>query len=314
MSAGEGSIKVGISQCLLGDRVRYDGGHKRNSYAVDDLGRVFSWVPVCPEVEAGMGVPREPVALHSSGGATRMTGNQTGTDHTDALNLASIRRLEDLEDSALRGCVLKSGSPSCGLEVEVAGSQSPEPGLFARALLEHFPSLPVIEETDLQDWAARQNFAERVFAYHRQMQFFGQTRSVGQLVMSHVQACLQLDAHQSGLHAEIGELFKQAGEMSYEELGSAYLSRFMQALQVPCTVNGHFAVLKRVFDEVKSGIAPPVLKELARTLQDYRQGSVPLGVPLTLLRHYIRLQEHPHFNQQTYLEPAAGELLLRVQL
>jgi uncharacterized protein YbbK (DUF523 family)/uncharacterized protein YbgA (DUF1722 family) len=314
MPKDDGLIKIGISQCLLGGEVRHDGGHKRNRFVVNLMGQVFGWVPVCPEVESGMGVPREPVNLEASGDQTKMVGAETGNDYTDRMNRFTVRKIEDLEGVELRGFILKSGSPSCGTSVAVKGSAEAEPGLFTRALAEKFPSLPVVEETDLEDAAVRQNFVERVFAYDRQLRFFVKQRSVGQLVMSHGQAKLQLDAHHPDAHAEIAELFKDAGDMSYADLGNAYLAKFMEALATPATPASHFKVLKSVFDEVKKDVEPPVQKELARALQDYRQGSVPLSVPLTLLRHYVRVLEHPHFNQQTYLEPEPKELLLRTQV
>lgn len=309
----DGLLKIGISQCLLGAEVRYDGSHKRNSVVVDLLSPFFSWVPVCPEVESGMGVPREPVSLQASDSGTRMVGNETGTDHTEALSQFNVRKLEDLADVPLRGYILKSGSPSCGKEVPVEGSD-PAPGLFAQALAERFPALPTVEETELADSAARQNFAERVFAYDRQQKFFTSQRSVGQLVMAHAQVKLQLDAHRSGLHAEVAETLKQAKDLSYDELGARYLEAMMKALEVPATQAGHFAVLKTIFEGVRKNVEPAVAKELARALQDYRQGNVPLSVPLTLLRHYVRVQENPFFNQQTYLEPEPKELLLRTQV
>lgn len=313
MSKDDGLLKIGISQCLLGGEVRYDGTHKRNSFVVDLLGQFFSWVPVCPEVESGMGVPREPVKLKASEEGTRMVGVGTGADHTEALTRFTVNKIEDLEGVPLRGYILKSGSPSCGKEVPVEGAD-PAPGLFARALAERFPALPTVEETELADPAARQNFAERVFAYDRQQKFFGSQRSVGQLVMSHAQVKLQLDSHRPGLHEQVAETFKDAKDMSYEELGNRYLAAMMEALTVPATPAGHFAVLKTVFEAVKKEVEPAVAKELARALQDYRQGNVPLAVPLTLLRHYVRVQQHPMFNQQTYLEPEPKELLLRTQV
>lgn len=311
--ANDDGLKIGISQCLLGEQVRYDGGHKRNSLIVDLMGQVFSWVPVCPEVEAGLGVPREPVELQAAESGTRMVGVETGADHTDALNRFTVRKLEDLDGLNLRGYILKSGSPSCGRQVAVEGAE-PEPGLFARALAERFPALPTAEETELADPAARQNFVERVFAFDRQQKFFTSQRSVGQLVMSHAQVKLQLDAHRPGLHTEVAETFKEAKDLSYEELGNRYLAAMMEALKVPATESGHFSVLKSVFEGVRKDVAPAVQKELARSLQDYRQGNVPLAVPLSLLRHYVRVQQHPYFNQQTYLEPEPKELLLRPQV
>lgn len=314
MPTDDGRLRLGISQCLLGDEVRYDAGHKRNSFAVDLLGEVFSLVPVCPEVGAGMGVPREPVKLVAGEDQTRMVGVDSGTDKTEAMNRFNVRKVEDLKEADLRGFILKSRSPSCGMDVIVEGRAGSEPGMFARALTESFPALPAIEETDLGDPALRQNFVERVFAFDRQNKFFAKERSVGQLVMSHAQTKLQLDARDAEAHARVAGLFKRAGEMSYEELGRQYLVEFMAALRSPATDSGHFGVMKTIFEGIKKQVEPPVQKELARSLQDYRQGNVPLAVPLTLLRHYVRVQEHPRFHQQTYLEPEPRELLLRTRV
>jgi uncharacterized protein YbgA (DUF1722 family) len=153
-----------------------------------------------------------------------------------------------------------------------------------------------------------------VFAYDRQQKFFLSQRSVGQLVMSHAQTKLQLDAHRPGLHEEVADTLKDAKDLSYEELGARYLAAMMDALKTPATAAGHFGVLKTIFEGVKKDVEPAVAKELARSLQDYRQGNVPLSVPLTLLRHYVRIQQNPFFNQQTYLEPEPRELLLRTQV
>ena len=314
MPNDEASVKIGISQCLLGDAVRYDGADKRSTLAVDLLGEVFAFVPVCPEVEAGMGVPREPVKLQDSGGRTAVVGTESGTDHTETMARFVVRKIEDLAGANLRGFILKSGSPSCGLEVAVEGSGTTQPGLFARALEESFPDLPKIEETAMRDAAARQGFVERVFAYDRQMRFLVKERSVGQLVMAHAQAKLQLDVHSPDAHAEISAVFKKAADLSYQEVTAQYLTGFMAALQTPATPASHFAVMKTVFEGLKGSVEPGVQKELARALQEYRQGSVPLSVPLTLLRHYVRVQEHPRFNQQTYLEPEPRELILRTRV
>lgn len=307
-------LKIGISQCLLGSQVRYDGGHKANAYVLEVLAPHFEWVPVCPEVEAGMGVPREPVKLKASGEGLKMAGTSSGIDYTDQMNEVAIRRVEDLADAGLSGYILKSGSPSCGLEVQAEGSEETVKGLFAEALTNAFPSIPVIEETQLAGSQARQLWVEQVFAYSRLMQFMSKPRSVGQLAMAHAQAKLQLEAHVPGSYEDIAELFKQASSLSYEELCAQYLARFMEVMQKPATIAQHFAAFKQVFEAIKPEVEPGVVKELARTLQDYRQAVLPLSVPLMLLRHYVRIQENGLLDGQTYLEPGPRELLLRPQV
>lgn len=169
---GSGRPRVGISACLLGERVRYDGGHKRDAFLADVLGGQVEWVPVCPEVEAGMGTPREPVQLVRSGEDVRMVGVTSHVDHTDTMRRWSAARLDELARADLSGYVLKSRSPSCGLAVPVIGAEEEATGrgLFAEALLERLPSLPIEEESRLSDPQIRERFLERVLAYRRLME------------------------------------------------------------------------------------------------------------------------------------------------
>ncbi len=171
-------IRIGVSSCLLGISVRYDGGHKRNDFLVDELGPRVEWVAVCPEVEVGMGVPRESVRLaRGAHGRTLMLGNQSGADWTARMEAFAARRMEELARAHLSGYVLKSRSPSCGT-IGVSLFQDSDPatqsrdegvGLFAAALLRRLPDLPIEEEGRLADPQPRARFVERVFAYHRQL-------------------------------------------------------------------------------------------------------------------------------------------------
>jgi uncharacterized protein YbbK (DUF523 family) len=167
-------MRVGISACLLGQQVRFDGGHKRDPFLIETLGPYVEWVPVCPEVEMGLGTPREPLKLVRDGSSTRMIATRTGIDHTDAMNAWAAKRLEELARADLDGYVLKSKSPSCGLErVEVFrlnaenGSVRDGQGVFAAALLARLPLLPVEDEDRLSDPRLREKFIERLFAYRR---------------------------------------------------------------------------------------------------------------------------------------------------
>ncbi len=171
-ASGDAPLRVGVSACLLGSAVRWDGGHKRDPSLVEGLGRFVEWVPVCPEVELGMGVPREAVRLEAARGGPRMRGASSGADHTRAMTAFAARRVAELEALDLAGYVLKTDSPSCGLErvrVHHASGDVTRDGrgLFAAALLERFPGLPVEEEGRLQDPRLRESFLERAFAYRR---------------------------------------------------------------------------------------------------------------------------------------------------
>jgi len=165
-------VRVGISQCLLGDNVRYDGGHKRDSVLIEALGRHVEWVPVCPEVEVGLGTPREPMRLVGDLNAPRLVTINTGVDHTDAIHRFAQRRVRELEALNLSGFVFKSASPSCGIrQVPLFNTQGIEThdgvGLFARAFMAHFPDMPVEEESRLHDPQVLKSFLERVRAYRR---------------------------------------------------------------------------------------------------------------------------------------------------
>ena len=165
-------LRVGISQCLLGDNVRYDGGHKRDSVLIEALGRYVEWVPVCPEVEIGLGTPREPMRLVGDLHAPRLITTNTGVDHTDAMTRFAQQRVRELEALNLSGFVFKSASPSCGISgVSLLNAQGVEThdgvGLFARAFMTHFPLIPVEEEGQLHDPQVLKDFLERVRAYRR---------------------------------------------------------------------------------------------------------------------------------------------------
>lgn len=165
-------LRIGISQCLLGDAVRYDGGHKRDTLLADTLSRQIEWVPVCPEVEAGLGVPREPMRLEGTAASPRLITTTSGVDRTATIHQFSVRRLRELERLELSGYVLKARSPSCGIGsvplMNARGIETPEGvGLFARAVMEHFPLLPVEDEDRLHDPQILKDFLKRASDYHR---------------------------------------------------------------------------------------------------------------------------------------------------
>jgi uncharacterized protein YbbK (DUF523 family)/uncharacterized protein YbgA (DUF1722 family) len=318
MPSEENSLKIGVSQCLLGESVRHDGAHKRNTFVVDVLGPYVEWVAVCPEVEAGLGVPREAMHLEDSEQGVRMVTNSSGVDHTDKIREFADRRVEELSEAKLSGFVLKRGSPSCGLQVQIQTSEGEERwgrGLFAESLLERLPGLPVIEEADLSDPAKRQGFVERAFAYRRLKDYCETERSVGQFAMFHAQGRLQVEAHSAEAYSELTDFISSsAKDMDYDELCSAYIPRFMDAISAPLDLGRHYEVMKDVASDLKDDLDTAAYKEIAFALQDYRKGNAALSVPLTLIRHYVRLTENPRFNGQSYLETGPGELLLRDQL
>jgi uncharacterized protein YbgA (DUF1722 family)/uncharacterized protein YbbK (DUF523 family) len=313
--ASTGPIRIGVSTCLLGEHVRFDGGHKRDPFLVETFGRYVEWVPVCPEVEAGFGVPRESMHLHRVDDQVRLVTTKTGIDHTDAMQRYASRRVAALAAHDLCGYVLKKNSPSCGMErVKIYGRSGPVAsgrGLFATALLEAFPHLPVEEEGRLSDPRLRENFVERVFAYRRLRSLFSGHWTIGGLVAFHTTHKLQLMAHAPQRYAELGRLVAGAKTLTRSVLRESYAERFMSALEVMATPKRHVNVLQHILGYFSDQLDGAARRELLDLIDDYGNGLLPLVVPLTLVRHYVRQFGVAYLQAQTYLEPHPKELLLQ---
>ncbi len=309
-------IRVGISACLLGERVRFDGGHKRDSFLVESLGQFVDWVPVCPEVESGMDSPRESMRLVQSDGRIRLLTNKTAQDHTTRMHRYARRRVEELVDDALVGFVLKKDSPTCGLErVKVYGAAGMPVksgrGLFADALVTRFSLLPVEEEGRLNDPRLRENFVERIFAYRRLRALFTQRWSMGTVVRFHTAHKLTLMAHMPEAYQRLGRLVGSGESMSRREFQDRYSSEFMTALQAIATPRRQTNVLHHMLGYFKQVLDRESRAELLALIQDYGDGRVPLVVPLTLFAHHIRRCGVQYLAGQVYLQPHPVELMLR---
>jgi len=309
-------IRIGISACLLGQKVRYDGGHKRDAYLVETFGRFVEWLPVCPEVEMGLGTPRETLRLVRIGEGVRMVMPRTGGDHTDAMRSYAERRLKELAQEDLCGYVLKKGSPSCGMErVRVFDSQGVPAksgrGLFAEALLQRFPNLPVEEEGRLYDPRLRENFIERVFAYRRLRTLFAGRWKLGELVAFHTAHKLLIMAHSPQAYSALGRLVASGRALPRAELRLRYEEGFMQALSEMATTRRQTNVLQHMVGYLRPHLDESARGELHSLLEDYRRGLVPLIVPLTLIRHFVRRFEISYLRGQLYVEPHPKELMLR---
>lgn len=309
--------RVGISSCLLGEAVRYDGGHKRDRFLTDLLGSCVEWVPVCPEVEVGMGVPRPSIRLEGSITEPRLIEPRAGEDWTARMRAFSQRRVRQLKTLGLSGYVLKKDSPTCGMErvrVYARGGGPPDRhgrGLFATALLEAWPTLPVEEEGRLNDLPLRENFIERVFAYDRWQCFCTERKSRGGLVEFHAAHKLLLMAH-SEVHARrLGRLVAGAKERPLSDVYDAYGEGLMQALAMKATRKRHTNVLQHILGHFSDRIEARDRSGLLSEIDDYRRGLVPLVVPLTLVRHYVEKFEVSYIQNQVYLNPHPRELLLR---
>ena len=308
-------IRVGISACLLGHHVRFDGSHKRNAFLTESFGDFVEWVPVCPEVECGLGTPREAMRLVRSGGI-RLVTTKSGIDLTVRMQQFAQSRLANLAGEELSGYVLKKDSPTCGLErVKVYGRGSVPTrnghGLFAAALVAAFPNLPVEEEGRLADPRLRDNFVERVFAYWRLRGLFARRWTIGDLVRFHTAHKLMLLAHSPNAYRELGRLVAGASGKQRGELKRSYETVFMRALAQPATTSLHTNVLQHVAGHFKELLDSPSKHELGEVIDDYRRGLVPLNVPLTLVRHYVRRFAVSYLSEQLYLQPHPKELMLR---
>lgn len=297
--------------------MRFDGGHKRDRFLTDVLAKYVEWVPVCPEVEMGLGTPREPMRLIRTGDGLRMITTRTGLDHTAGMQAWAHRRLRALEGEDLCGYILKSNSPSCGMErVKVYGSSGAMParsgrGLFAEALVQRFSALPVEEEGRLVDPKLRDNFVERVFAYRRLKDLFRPGWSAGAVVRFHTAHKMQLLAHSRVTYDELGRVVAAAGSTPRDELRERYRRLFMRALSSIATPARHANVLAHMSGHLKSRLDSASREELASCLDEYRRGLLPLIVPITLIRHHVRAHAVEYLAGQTYLEPHPRELMLR---
>jgi len=309
-------IRIGISSCLLGCKVRFDGGHKKDDFLVGTFGRWVEWLPVCPEVEVGMGTPRESIRLVREGGEVRLLAPKSGRDWTAPMREYSARRTEALEAADLCGYVLKKDSPSCGMERVKVHNPGAMPrkdgrGVYAEALLERFPNLPVEEEGRLCDPHLRDNFVERVFAYHRLRSLFAGRWTVGGLVGFHTAHKLQLLAHEPRAYEALGRLVAGAKAMERGELRRRYEHLFMQGLKTIATARRNSNVLLHIVGYFKKTLDGDSRAELLGVIEDYRRALVPLIVPITLIRHWVRVHDVRYLAGQTFLEPHPKELMLR---
>jgi len=299
------AIRVGVSSCLLGQQVRYDGGHKRSDFVADILGARVTFVPVCPEVELGLGTPRPTLRLIRRGDDVRMV-MADGRDFTDSMRTYARRRVERLKDDDLAGYVLKKDSPSCGATRVKVYEETGIPtksgrGVYAEALLERWPHLPVEEEGRLQDEALRENFLERVSAYHRLQELFQGRWTVGQVVAFHTAHKLAVLAHTTEGYRRLGRLVADAKAMDRAELREAYTAGLMQAMTLLATPKKHANVLMHMLGYFRGQIDAGDHEELLTAIEEFRLGVIPRIVPLTLIRHHVRRCGVAYLAGQTYV-------------
>ena len=310
-------LRIGVSACLLGQRVRFDGGHKRDPFLADALGRFVEWVQVCPEEGAGFGTPREAMRLVQTEAGIRLLTVRSRRDLTGELSAHSASQVSQLAALDLDGFVLKKDSPSCGLTrvkvyTEHGGPTRSGRGLFAQALCARLPLLPVEEEGRLCDPPIRENFVERLFAYRRLRGLLTtpqlRTRDV---VQFHARHKLLLLAHAPAAYAELGRLVAGVRDGALAAVAAGYGEIFMRALTTIATRGRHSNVLRHMAGYLRELLVDDARRDVATAIDDYQGGLIPLVVPVRLIAHYAKLHEVRYLCEQFYLDPHPKELMLR---
>jgi uncharacterized protein YbgA (DUF1722 family)/uncharacterized protein YbbK (DUF523 family) len=300
----ENKIKLGISSCLLGEKVRYDGGHKLDHYLKETL------------VEYGLPVPREAMHLAGTEEGPRLVTSRTGVDHTDGMRRWAGQRLNELENEGLCGFIFKSRSPSSGMRGVKVYKPSGIPvrtgvGIFAGAFMERFPLLPVEDDGRLQDPALRENFIERTFVFRRWKEFQDSGAKIKDLVSFHTAHKLLILSHSTRHYRTLGSMVAAAKQHKPEKLHSEYIYNLMEGLKLVSTAKKNTNVLHHILGYFKKRISSDEKQELLEVIENYHKGHVPLIVPVTLIRHYVRKYGEQYLARQHYLNPHPVELMLR---
>lgn len=309
-------FKIGVSSCLLGNPVRWNGGHKRDSFIVETLGQFVEFVPVCPEVECGLGVPRETLRLVGDPENPRLVTSRSNVDHTERMQQWAAARLAELATEDLCGFIFKKDSPSSGMARVKVYTPKGMPhktgvGLFARAFMQRFPLVPVEEEGRLHDPKLRENFIEQIFALKRWRDSLSGGRSLGRLVAFHTQHKLLLLSHSETHYRDMGKLVAAGKAQPLDELYRRYEELLVAALNLKTTYRKNTNVMLHLLGYFKQQLSADEKQELLELIDQYRAGNIPLIVPVTLINHYVRKYDQPYLKTQTYLNPHPLSLKLR---
>jgi uncharacterized protein YbgA (DUF1722 family)/uncharacterized protein YbbK (DUF523 family) len=308
-------IRLGISSCLLGENVRYDGGHRHDRFLTDTLGQYVEYIPVCPEVGCGLPVPREAMRLEGDPDSPRLMTIRTRQDMTDRMQAWSGKRVKELEKDGLCGFIFKSDSPSSGMERVKVYNENGIPvkkgvGMFARTFMKHFPFLPAEDDGRLNDPILRENFIQRIFVFKKWREMMMGKQGRGRLVDFHARHKLLILSHSPVHYRLMGRLVAKADELPIKELYGRYQSILMEALLVKATPKKNANVLMHMMGYFKKELTSEEKQELLDLINNYREGRFPLIVPVTLIRHYVRKYDQPYLKEQVYLNPHPLELQL----
>jgi uncharacterized protein YbgA (DUF1722 family)/uncharacterized protein YbbK (DUF523 family) len=308
-------ITIGVSSCLLGNQVRYDGGHKRDRYLTDTLADYFDFEPFCPEIAIGLGVPRSTIQLWFDGNRTQLVDSRDNSrNHTGQMMATASEYCQQL--GHLGGYILKSKSPSCGMERvplyrDTGHAMKEGTGLYAATLLHEHPFLPVEEEGRLNDAAIRENFIERVFAFHRWQRMRSEEFSVNSLMQFHRRHKFILLAHNESIYRQLGKLVAETDRNNLDVQADHYIEFFTAAMKCQVTPKRHVNVLQHCMGYLKNCINNEDKSELLELFEKYANKQVPLVVPVTLLKHHFRKNPNDYVEEQYYMNPYPEELMLR---
>ncbi len=308
-------IPVGISSCLLGENVRFDGGHKRDAYITGTLSEYFYFQPFCPEVAIGLGIPRPTIHLVKQANIIRCVGiKNPEMDVTERLR-ATADQQQPLQ-TELCGYIVKKDSPSCGMErVKVFSGQQPQRegvGIYTQALMAHYPSLPVEEEGRLGDAGLRENFIQRVYVMSRWKALLADGLTPQKLTTFHARHKLIIMSH--GDYRELGHMLAGVSKDTVQLIAEQYILHLMQLLKKVAGRNNHVNVLQHIQGYLKKDLDADDKAELCEVIERYRHGDIPLIVPLTLLKHHFRKAPDPYIDESYYMSPYPQELQLINQL
>ena len=309
-------IKLGVSTCLLGESVRYDGGHKHDHFLTDTLGQYVDYIPVCPEVECGLPVPREAMRLVGDPESPRLVTIRTGVDLTDQMVKWAHRRLGELAEEDLCGFIFKSRSPSSGMERVKVYNDKGMPvkngrGIFAGMFMDRFPLIPTEEEGRLKDPLLRENFIARIFTLKRWRETTSNRKNRGALVGFHTRHKLLLLSHSEKHYREMGRLVAAAKQFSPRDLFARYEEYLMAALKLKTTMRKNTNVLQHMLGYFKNDLSADEKQEMLNIIEQYKSGLIPLIVPITLFNHYVRKYGQDYLSEQVYLNPHPTDLKLR---
>ncbi|AMK11325.1 YbgA family protein [Pseudodesulfovibrio indicus] len=309
------TIKIGVSACVAGERVRWDRSHRRSAYLAETLSKYVELVPICPEIACGMGIPREQLRQADCAGDIRLIGYDSGEDFTEKMSEWADRVLPGLDEEEICGFVLRQRSPSCAKNKSKIYSTTGKPhkhgpGFFTRKLTEHAPLLPMVTSEELQNPLLRDNFIRRVFVLNRWRTLLGKGKRIGQLVDFHTRHKMLIRAHDLRGYRELGRLLGESTMQNVDEVFATYASLLFKSLALKTTARKNSDVLQHAMGFFKKDLDDGDKRELLAMITNYANGKLPLLMPVTLLNHYARKYHKPYLAQQYYLNPEPAELKL----